>query len=251
MERKHPHPPRGEAKKRQANLSENKHGESKEHSPGNPSPLIDKVKSDPTRPPRNEKNDQSDSSETQRFQRRYLWTQWLLVSITLSYCLVSFAQWVELDKSNQNAKDSLVVSQRAWLAISAIEHKLPAAGEIFQLGLANVGHTPARNVTIFAGSKIGAGEPNMRDIGNHAPKIPCSVTTVGAGITDILPVDFVNLTPEQFQEAKQGRLAVYIFGEFTYRDIFPGSPTRHLQFCNYFQASSSSWAACSSGNDAD
>lgn len=95
MKHKHAPPARREEDKRQPHLAENKHTEGKDHTDGSPLPLIDQVKPDPAGAPRNDKNDNSDSSETKRFQKRYLWTQWLLVAITLVYCASSIAQWSE------------------------------------------------------------------------------------------------------------------------------------------------------------
>jgi hypothetical protein len=155
------------------------------------------------------------------------------------------------EENLRETKSSLVISQRAWLTISAIEHKLPSKGEILQVGITNVGHTPARDVVIAAGATVGKGEPAPLNILHpKGQRIGGSATTIGAGVTTFLTVDFVHLTDDELDAVRQGKISVYIFGEIIYNDIFSDTH-RHLRFCDYFQPSTTSWAACSSGNNAD
>jgi hypothetical protein len=94
MKSKHGAPTHREENKRQPHLSEKKHPEGKEHSANNPLAPINQPKPAPPSEERTKKNEGSESAEA-RFQRRYLTTQWLLVSITLLYSLFSIAQWYE------------------------------------------------------------------------------------------------------------------------------------------------------------
>jgi len=128
----------------------------------------------------------------------------------------------------------------------------PKRGEVLQVAIANVGHTPARNVVIISGSTFGTDEPEQLKIKQPSSKDieGGSMTSLGAGVTAYSPMDFVQLTDEQRTAVLQDKLGAFVYGEIIYNDIFSTNP-RHLWFCSRFLPATSSWAGCRTGNDAD
>lgn len=172
------------------------------------------------------------------------------------YTFVNYHMWQAMDIGNRMAeaniaetRNALVVSQRAWLTVSGVTSGLPVPGEVVNIGIANVGHTPALKVDIAQAAVIGTNEPSIEEVAPQRLN-SAGLTTIAAGVPLYLPMNFFKLSTADVNAIRKGSVRLFVVGRIIYADIFD-ERARNLRFCYYFNPEDDNWSVCHTGNDAD
>jgi len=133
----------------------------------------------------------------------------LLVLVTATYTYFSYQQW-------QFSRESLQVTQRAYVGVHSIRSNLEN-GQIAVM-LENIGKVPAQDIKVYANE--------ARKIGDKI--IGSSHSTFEAGHTHLFPgtfktqvaISLKNLTSEEVGNILAGKEKLYISGKIQYGDGF-------------------------------
>jgi hypothetical protein len=188
--------------------------------------------------------DASRYSNEQKHRTRQLRVAVILNFITLGTAAVGFfgllylhGQLNQMTVSNEISKESLVSVQRAFVVFIGAVYGTKISDDSGKHAVAMRLNAPWQNsgntATKDAISQVNwislpqglPGNFTYPDIGN----IPKSQFALGPKVmgntTMFVPIDY-------FQAALQKKTRLFVYGWFTYRDIFSGTPTRLSEFCD-------------------
>jgi hypothetical protein len=196
-----------------------------------------------------ENNDSARSDDESYELLYYFWSLVLtacIVYITAKYTSAAFLQLEQItenttiaiktaqaamrsaeiaDNALNLAREASELELRAYVFISSATILNPEdpSNRIAQITIKNFGRTPAHSVRYWYGTRVDDYPDGLLNLG-RPPNMPISVEILAPTRTAIMEVEIEAQTLELEAQLLNGRGAIFIFGEITYRDPF----TRHV-----------------------
>jgi hypothetical protein len=178
-----------------------------------------------------------DASDESTYRTRTLIVSGAGLILVAAYTTVAAFQWCAMRESNRISRDSLVSVQRALVTFAGQVYgaKIPdSTGKVTQLIRLNTpwinsGNTQTKDaesqVNWVAPMDVLASNFTFPDIVN----VEKSQFALGPKVTGNTTMDVPVAT---FEDARQHRRHLYVYGWMTYRDIFSDTPPRLSEFCD-------------------
>lgn len=134
--------------------------------------------------------------------------------------------------SSDVARDTLHITERAYLEVVDWRHDAisPNVPLNISYGIRNSGRTPAFLLESYISRHIDPNAPKASDAVGKVNKH--GEFRMGPGVTFTQNViEMPNFTVTQLQAVKSGSHGLWYFGYIKYRDIFPNTPIRTVNFC--------------------
>jgi hypothetical protein len=170
---------------------------------------------------------------------------WIIAVATCVYTFFAIEQWSELRASNEINRNSLLALQPAQIIYSGLnvmpfqiysgldDQQRPVLIKTPGIAVSpiwlNIGNTRAKHVHVYFGDPIKTVSPTERP----DMRIPSDIKFVPIVLGPKARENgaFKPLSQDEMTKIRNGELHIYLWGEATYADIFPGTNMHVTQFC--------------------
>lgn len=185
-----------------------------------------------------------------RFQRISVVIQSVSFLALLAYTGVSCLMWREMQKSNEAARKSLEISERAWVGVFSVDpFSVKPVGKEIRATIRNSGRSTATNIqtTLNLIESTNPKAPDMMDLDGSITVIRKSKATLIPGADYSVAIIIDDHVRALFDQAKVPGIFWYFGGRL---DYFDGFRYRYEKFC-YVNDGAVRWDACETGNSAN
>jgi hypothetical protein len=190
---------------------------------------------------------------------------WLLAAITGGLVWVGIRQETQMRRTSRahvyvisatigNVANPIPIPGNPPIRPTGAEINYPQQGPLCQLVIRNAGQTPARNVISWADMRIRE-TPLATSLPAGSSGVVSKSTIPVGGMTTKFPRLPGPLSPTELADLRAGRIAIYVYGQITYRDVYgrPHTTNFRLMHGSFTGAIgvTTDMTICDDGNDAD
>ncbi|MFY9560496.1 MAG: hypothetical protein WAQ52_09710 [Terriglobales bacterium] len=154
-----------------------------------------------------------------------------MLFIVAAYTLLAAYQLDQMRIATQTAKDSLHVTERAYIIFGQPE--LDYDKKMLNVPVVNTGHIPSGEVTIVLYEGTFSNESRSHDpipfrnlVERH--RSIDALSSIAAGWPSIIAIPIPKMDAKRVKDARQ---MVMVVGTISYNDGFPDTPTQHWTMC--------------------